>query len=321
MTMKSSDIKTSPTRPSASESFSPVSERSTSTRDPFPREESLTTVSRSTMAPSGGHLLGSPEIQDGFAPIHPLQLSLEVSHLSLAPVLAPDLCDSIPALENGSFPPCGMYSSSSSSPMSDRPYPQNFPAQLFPYGAKSQSISSASSTEPTWGDLDTRLPAGHFRSAFGEEGPFLPPVGILAPSLPFPRQLPDFFIEPSLPISVSCVDGDEYLALWRAHVGENDTLSQVDEENALFQIDVEQTQHYLECYRKCFDPLFPIVHFPTAKTGLSQGRLVAAAMVAIGAQFSPRENAKPFSASLHERCVKILAKVRISSLLHLSCNY
>lgn len=294
-----------------------MSETSVSTTDSVSRENPLTFASGSTVCSSGGLLLGSPEIQDGFSPTHPLQLSYEVSQLSLAPVaLAADLHDSIqamPDLDYERFGSCGMYSSTCSSPLSDLPYPQNITPQIFPYGAKSQSISSTSSTERTWGDFDIASPAnGHFGGAFNDEGSFLQPVGTPAPSLPFPRQPPDFFIEPSLPISVSCIDGDEYLAPWRSLVGKED---------ALFRINKEQTQHYLDCYRQCFDPLFPMVHFPTAKAGLSQRRLLAAAMIVIGAQFSPRENAKTFSASLHQKCLEVLAKVRILSVLHLSYNH
>ena len=249
---------------------------------------------------------------DGYAAIHPRPLNHGVSQLSLASVMPPDLHDFIhamPDLDYGPFPSGGMYSSSCSSPMSDLPYPQNFTPQLFPYGAKPQSTSSVSSTEPTWGgDLLTGLPAdAHLGGDFDEGGSLLAPVGIPAPPLPLPRQLPDFFIEPSVPVSVFCVDGDEYLTLWSSLVGEGDTL---------FQIEMEQIQHYLDCYRKFFDPLFPIIHYPTAKAGLCRRRLVGAAMVAIGAQFSPRKNAKTFSASLHEKCLEVLAKVRISTPFH-----
>ena len=313
MVVKPGDIKIPPARPPASESFSSVSERSTSTSGPIPREESLPMTSGPAVPTSGGLFLGPAAIQDGFDAIHPLQLSHGVSQMSLAPVMPPDLRDSIqamPDLDYGRFPSCGMYSSSCSSPMSDLPYPQNTTPQLFPYGAKSLSISSTSSMEHTWDDLDTGLPAnGHFRGAFDDEGSFLPPVGTPAPSLPLSRQSPDFLIEPSLPVSVSCIDGDEHPTLWRPLV---------DEEDALFQIDMEQIQHYLECYRKYFDPFFPIIHYPTTKAVLCQRRLVAAAMIAIGAQFSSRENAKPFSASLHDKCINALAKVRIFSPLRLT---
>lgn len=314
--MKTSDIKTSPARSSASGSSGSVSETSISTTGSVSRGDPLNVASGSAVCSAGGLLLGSHEVHDGFSPIHPFHLSYEVSQLSLAPAaMAADLHNSVQALPDLDYEPfasCGMYSSTCSSPMSDLPYPQNITPQIFPYGSKSQSTSSASFTERTWGDFDTASPVtGHFGGAFDDEGAVLPPVGTPAPSLPFPWQLPDFFIEPSLPISISCIDGDESLARWRSLVTKGD---------ALFQIDKEQTQHYLGCYRECFDPLFPIIHFPTAKAGLSQRRLLAAAMIVIGAQFSPRENAKPFSASLHEKCLEVLAKVRICSVLHLSHN-
>lgn len=310
MPMKPGDIKSPPARASARESFSAVSVGSTSTTGPISPEEPLKIAPGFAVPPACGLLLGSPATQDGFSAIQPHQLSHQVSQLSLTPVLLPDLRGSIqamPGLDYGPFASGGMYSSSCSSPMSDLAYSQDM-TQFFPYGVKSQSISPASSTEHTRVDLEIGSPAnGHFGGAFNEEGSLLPPVGTPAPSSPVSQQFPDITVEPSLSVSISSMDGDGYISLRRSLIGEED---------ALLQINREQIQHYLECYRKCFDPFFPIIHHPTAKAGLPQRRLVAAAMIAIGAQFSPRENAKTLSAALHEKCVEVLAKVRILSLFH-----
>lgn len=310
MPMKPGDIKSPPARASARESFSAVSVGSTSTTGPISPEEPLKIAPGFAVPPACGLLLGSPATQDGFSAIQPHQLSHQVSQLSLTPVLLPDLRGSIqamPGLDYGPFASGGMYSSSCSSPMSDLAYSQDM-TQFFPYGVKSQSISPASSTEHTRVDLEIGSPAnGHFGGAFNEEGSLLPPVGTPAPSSPVSQQFPDITVEPSLSVSISSMDGDGYISLRRSLIGEED---------ALLQINREQIQHYLECYRKCFDPFFPIIHHPTAKAGLPQRCLVAAAMIAIGAQFSPRENAKTLSAALHEKCVEVLAKVRILSLFH-----
>ncbi|KAL8782219.1 MAG: hypothetical protein Q9213_005585 [Squamulea squamosa] len=66
-----------------------------------------------------------------------------------------------------------------------------------------------------------------------------------------------------------------------------------------------QTQHYLDCYWLHFAPLFPIIHRPTFMSTIPQP-LLAASMVVIGAQYSPRPDAKQYSASLQAGCAKMM---------------
>ena len=309
MPIKAADIKSPPVQPSASPSSHTNSEGPISTTAPVAPGESLTNIPENARSSSGDLVLGPPALHNSFAAIQSLQPTHGISQLSLAP----DLVDSVPTmpeLDYGVFRSCGsiVYSSSCSSPMSDLSYPQIAQSNYLPHGGKSHSTSSASSTERTWGDLDIGLPANdHSGGPFDEEGSFVPPVGTPTPSLPLSWQFLDVLVEPSLPVSLSGLDGDECFTLRRPLVGED----------GLFTMSEEQMQHYLGCYRKHFDPLFPIIHHPTVESGLCQRRLVAAAMVAIGAQFSPRENAKTVSASLHEKCFWMLASVRLLHLLWL----
>ncbi|KAL8775099.1 MAG: hypothetical protein Q9209_000578 [Squamulea sp. 1 TL-2023] len=70
-----------------------------------------------------------------------------------------------------------------------------------------------------------------------------------------------------------------------------------------------QTQHYLDCYWLHFAPLFPIIHPPTFMSTIPQP-LLAASMVVIGAQYSPRPDAKQYSASLQAGCAKLMLDIR-----------
>ena len=309
MAIKPADIKSPPVQPSGRRSSHTNSEGAISTTAPVASGETLTNIPENAMSSSGDLDLGPPAMHNSFAAIQSLQPTPGISQLSLAP----DLVDSVPTmpdLDYGVFRSCGpnVYTSSCSSPMSDLSYSQTAQSNYLPHEGKSHSTSSASSTERMWGDLDIGLPANdHFGGAFDEEGSFVPPVGTPTPSLPLSWQFLDVLVEPSLPVSRSGLDGDECFTLRRPLVGED----------GLFPMSEEQVQHCLGCYRKHFDPLFPIIHHPTVKSGLCQRRLVAAAMIAIGAQFSPRENAKIVSASLHEKCLWMLASVRLLHLLWL----
>ncbi|KAL9000516.1 MAG: hypothetical protein Q9169_000809 [Polycauliona sp. 2 TL-2023] len=69
-----------------------------------------------------------------------------------------------------------------------------------------------------------------------------------------------------------------------------------------------QTQHYLECYWLHFAALFPIIHRPSFMSAIPQP-LLAASMVVIGAQYSPRPDAKQYSASLHADCTRMMSVV------------
>ncbi|KAL8918123.1 MAG: hypothetical protein Q9172_005550 [Xanthocarpia lactea] len=66
-----------------------------------------------------------------------------------------------------------------------------------------------------------------------------------------------------------------------------------------------QTQHYVDCYWLHFAPLFPIVHPTSFMSTIPQPLL--ASMVVIGAQYSPRPDAKQYSASLHAGCARLMS--------------
>ncbi|KAL8935027.1 MAG: hypothetical protein Q9211_004920 [Gyalolechia sp. 1 TL-2023] len=74
----------------------------------------------------------------------------------------------------------------------------------------------------------------------------------------------------------------------------------------LLKIQDPRTRHYLECYWQYFHPLFPIVQIQSFMSTVPQP-LLAASMVVVGAQYSPRPDAKQYSASLHEKCLKMLS--------------
>ena len=69
-----------------------------------------------------------------------------------------------------------------------------------------------------------------------------------------------------------------------------------------------RTKHYLDCYWQYFHPLFPIVQLQSFTTTIPDP-LLAASMVVVGAQFSPRPDAKPYSASLHVKCSEMISDV------------
>lgn len=71
---------------------------------------------------------------------------------------------------------------------------------------------------------------------------------------------------------------------------------------------------YMENYWQHFHPSFPMIH---KNNFLSEplAPLLHAAMLSIGAQFSPDADAKAKSRSMHELCVKVLSMVCSRSIL------
>ncbi|EEH07120.1 conserved hypothetical protein [Histoplasma capsulatum G186AR] len=107
-----------------------------------------------------------------------------------------------------------------------------------------------------------------------------------------------------VPIPFTRLDGNE----WHALQHELDSSPSVAFRNdGMEVIDTTQWQDCLECYWKCFHPLFPIVHRPTFST-VKPFPLISGAMVAIGSQYDTRPNAKEYSLFLLEACLKLLAK-------------
>ena len=77
---------------------------------------------------------------------------------------------------------------------------------------------------------------------------------------------------------------------------------------SLLRVHDPRTKHFLKCYWQYFHPLCPIVHFPSFMSAVPQP-LLAESMIVLGAQFSPRPDAKQFAASLHAACVKLMDEV------------
>lgn len=71
--------------------------------------------------------------------------------------------------------------------------------------------------------------------------------------------------------------------------------------------------HYLECYWRYFHPLFPIVHLATFLSTTPKP-LLADSMVVIGAQSSPRPDAKQYSASLYTACLRMMSDVSVAGV-------
>jgi hypothetical protein len=68
------------------------------------------------------------------------------------------------------------------------------------------------------------------------------------------------------------------------------------------------SEQYLNNYWRLFHPTFPIVHRSTYG-GMSSSPMLRAAMIAIDGQYSNDTNSKRSSRVLHDRCIKLLAKV------------
>lgn len=73
-------------------------------------------------------------------------------------------------------------------------------------------------------------------------------------------------------------------------------------------IDPQQMNEHLDKYWQEFHPHFPIKHRPTFDFA-TEKPLCLAAMVAVGAQYSTIVGARAESRTLHEKCLKALAKV------------
>jgi hypothetical protein len=71
-------------------------------------------------------------------------------------------------------------------------------------------------------------------------------------------------------------------------------------------------EQYLDSYWRLFHPSFPVVHRATFD-GINDSPMLRAAMIAIGAQYSHDTNVKRKSRILHDRCLKLLDKVRVTT--------
>ncbi|KAI4263715.1 MAG: hypothetical protein L6R42_001155 [Xanthoria sp. 1 TBL-2021] len=207
------------------------------------------------------------------------------------------------ALGSGDSP---MYSSDTcSSPMSDYPNPQMSylhrpPSTFSDSSFHQQPMASPLPSGPsypstTWGTFDpTTTYDGSYGSTVGIRG--------LEYRLLWPEI--DFEIGPSLQLPVANVGSQ-----WQPIRHESASPATVAlGQTPFLKAHNPQTQHYLECYWLHFAPLFPIIHRPSFMSAIPQP-LLAASMVVIGAQYSPRPDAKQYSASLHAGCTKLMSDV------------
>ena len=69
-------------------------------------------------------------------------------------------------------------------------------------------------------------------------------------------------------------------------------------------------EQYLDTFWRLFHPTFPVVHRPTFES-MSAPPMLHAAMIALGGQCSTDASVKRKSRILHDRCIKLLERVRI----------
>lgn len=210
-----------------------------------------------------------------------------------------------------------IYSSDScSSPMSDYPNVQ------IPYHAI-QSHEGIQRPPSTFSDssyhqrtIASPLSAGpSFTTAWGTpdpaptyDGAYVPTVGIRnldrLQAVSKTNSIPD----PSLQLPFSNVGSQQWLPIRNQSAS---PASMAMGQSSLLKIQNPRTRHYLECYWQFFHPLFPIVRYASFMSSVPQP-LLAASMVVVGAQYSPRPDAKQYSAFLHAKCLKLLPDVRIA---------
>ena len=161
------------------------------------------------------------------------------------------------------------------------------------------------STLPAWCETETSLPPQELHGTDHFEGSFLQPVGTPHLIHPPTEHATHPFLGFSIPIPLSDLDGYE----WSALRGLFPTRAGVKlDRHGMVDGDAGNLNDYLDSYWQHFHPLFPIVHRPTFLAG-TPAPLLAAAMIAIGAQFSTRPHSKSYSTFMHEACMKLLSTV------------
>lgn len=189
------------------------------------------------------------------------------------------------------------------------PHPSSAPTSVmepFTYSDLSASPLQLPAATREWDGLDIVSSAPNIMPLALDGNQMIHPVGEPSSHLGvscIESQLTSF-LEPTLPIPLSNLDGDEWYALRRELTSAPGVLSGDD---GMEIIDTVKWQDCFECYWQNFHPLFPIVHRPTFFT-TKPSPLLSGAMVAIGSQFDTRPNAKEYSLALLEACIKLLAK-------------
>ncbi|KAL8703928.1 MAG: hypothetical protein Q9201_002908 [Fulgogasparrea decipioides] len=206
-----------------------------------------------------------------------------------------------------------LYSSDScSSPMSDYPSAQ-IPYQSFqPHEVIQRPPSTISDASFNQGPIASPLSTGPtFSASWGTFDPVPTYDGACVPTVRISRDLDcplsplrtDLDSDPSLQLPITNMDGQQ------RHPIRNQPPPSADMDmgqTRLLMIHDPKTKHYVDCYWQHFHPLFPVVHLPTFMSTIPHP-LLAASMVVVGAQFSPRPEAKQYSASLHAACVNMMS--------------
>jgi len=163
----------------------------------------------------------------------------------------------------------------------------------------------STSTLPAWCETETSLPPQELHGTGHFEGNFLQSVGTPHLARPSNEQATYSLLGSSVPIPLSGLDGYE----WSALRGLFPTAAGVNlDRHGMVEGDTGKLNDYLDCYWRHFHPLFPVIHRPTF-LGSTPPPLLAAAMIAIGAQFSTRPHSKSYSTFMHEACMKLLSTV------------
>ncbi|KAL8871319.1 MAG: hypothetical protein Q9174_002823 [Haloplaca sp. 1 TL-2023] len=217
-----------------------------------------------------------------------------------------------PQIRSGDSP---VYSSDScSSPMSDYPNP-HLPYQSFASHESIQRPPSTFSDESIHqGHMMSPHSAGHdYSPSWGTYDPvqtyntaYVPTVGILgtlAGVYDICETDPD--LDPAMQLSIADTATAQQHAIQQRSQSASPATLAMGPQPSLLRIHDPRTKHFLECYWQYFHPLCPIVHFPSFMSAVPQP-LLAESMIVLGAQFSPRPDAKQSAASLHAACVKLM---------------
>lgn len=177
--------------------------------------------------------------------------------------------------------------------------PSTFSDSSFHQGSITSPLSAGPSFPPHWGASN---PAPTY------DGSYASTVG--SRNLGQPSVLPatDLDSGSSLQLPASDLGGQQWLSV---RTQSNSAASMaVGGQRGPLKVHDPRTRHYLECYWQYFHPMFPIVRLASFVSAVPP-HLLAASMVVIGAQFSPRSDSKQYSASLYAACHNMMLDVRI----------
>ncbi|MCJ1244641.1 hypothetical protein MMC30_001840 [Trapelia coarctata] len=198
-----------------------------------------------------------------------------------------------------------LYSSDSNySPISETPHSHVHAQPYLPQYGKPVTSSGTYPTEYHMNMITPLSVAGNFGSwpaheenappieglGIGFEGQYPHPVGISISASKTHEQPVDSLADSSTPTTLTFLERDGGAGI-RAH--QSFAAGLVASKNGLVTLDHETLQHYRDCYWKYFHPQFAVVHRPTMETG----SFLDTVILAIGAQYSSRPQARSHSHS------------------------